>query len=367
MSTTPTPAAPPRLTLRALPLSARLTLTAFLISVGLGYLAALTQLHFQHASAGSLLPTVDDAARVYHGNTAKDGKPKSKIEILLEADESLKFNGSGQMRTAFTTNSSGWKSELKRRTKSAEGNAEKAEKELRTERDGERQAILAWIRAGASKEAYEKDSFALPAGQEKLTVTEDFVEAGPPRTVKIKTILDERCKRCHEENAEAEKYPLTKFEQIEPYTKVEEKADAGSGGMSLNKLAQTTHVHLLGFSVLYGFTGLIFAFSSYPGPLRAVLSPLPLVAQVLEISCWWLARLDPVFAQVIVIGGGIVALGLLLHIVLSIFDMYGVIGKSLWGLVLLAAMGGGFFAKTQYLDPFLAKEKAPAAAAPDKH
>jgi hypothetical protein len=54
--------------------------------------------------------------------------------------------------------------------------------------------------------------------------------------------------------------------------------------VSLKKLAQTTHVHLLGFGLLYGLTGLILTFTSYPGWLRGLLGPLPLVAQVGDIG-----------------------------------------------------------------------------------
>src|SRR6516162_560596 len=67
----PTPA---RLRLRDLPLSARLVLSAFLISVGCGYFAALVQLHFQHASPGNAMPTRDDVVRVFYGPTGE--KPK---------------------------------------------------------------------------------------------------------------------------------------------------------------------------------------------------------------------------------------------------------------------------------------------------
>ena len=56
MSTTPTPD-PARYTLRDLPLPAKLVVTTFLISVGLGYLWAMAQIHFKHASAGEPMPT----------------------------------------------------------------------------------------------------------------------------------------------------------------------------------------------------------------------------------------------------------------------------------------------------------------------
>ena len=42
--------------------------------------------------------------------------------------------------------------------------------------------------------------------------------------------------------------------------------------------------------MLYGLTGLVVSLTSYPGGLRGVLAPLPLVVQFAVIGCWWLAR-----------------------------------------------------------------------------
>jgi hypothetical protein len=133
--------------------------------------------------------------------------------------------------------------------------------------------------------------------------------------------------------------------------------------MSLTKLAQTTHVHLLGFSMLYGLTGLLFAFTSYPVFLRVLLCPLPLLVQVLDIGCWWLARYDPVFAYAIPITGAIVALGLLLQIVLSLLDMYGPAGKVVLLLLFLAAGAGAGALKVKVIDPFLKQEGGSAVNA----
>ncbi len=156
------------------------------------------------------------------------------------------------------------------------------------------------------------------------------------------------------------KYPLDTFPHLKPYITVKT-----SSGMTLEKLAQTTHVHLLGFSMLFGLTGLILAFSSYPRSLRVLLCPLPLLAQVVDISFWWLARLPephgPIFAQGVVVSGTLVGAGLFLHIVLSVFDLF---SKKTWFVLILlfAAAGyGGYVAKERVIDPFLAQEKAPAA------
>src|SRR5580698_1547981 len=106
-STTP---APSGIALRNLPLAARLTLALFLISTGIGYIAALVQLHFQHATPGSVLPTPDDAERIFHGER---GTPVSQLERLLTADEREKFNGTGSMAAAFTKRSADWKKTIR--------------------------------------------------------------------------------------------------------------------------------------------------------------------------------------------------------------------------------------------------------------
>jgi len=126
--------------------------------------------------------------------------------------------------------------------------------------------------------------------------------------------------------------------------------------MSLPKLAQTTHVHLLAFSMLYGLTGLIFACTSYPGLVRLVLSPWPLVAQWADISCWWLARLDPIYGKAIVVTGALVGAGLFLQIVLSLFDLFRARGRVILVALLLLALAGGLALKQRVIDPFIASE-----------
>jgi hypothetical protein len=116
--------------------------------------------------------------------------------------------------------------------------------------------------------------------------------------------------------------------------------------------------------MLYGLTGVIFAWTSYPGWLRGLLAPLPLVAQVADISCWWLARLDPFFARAIVFTGGIVALALFLQITLSLFHLFGRAGKVTLFVLLLGTGMGGYVVKEQVIDPYLAREQPVPATVP---
>ncbi|HEV3237882.1 MAG TPA: hypothetical protein VGZ25_12885 [Gemmataceae bacterium] len=369
MNTTPSS----RFVLRDLPLAARLTIATFLICVGIGYLTALIQLHFQHASPGNLLPTKEDARLIFHGPT---DKPVSTIERLVAAHEDLNFNATGQMSRAFTVKSSDWKKAINEKAKElSEGNRrgafdkeqlDRAEEALRKERQGERQALLQWLQSGASKVDYEKDSLCPSDEMANQPITKEFLVAGDdgkavePRAVKIKSIIDARCGRCHAKDGDdpkAAEIPLDTFEAIAKYAKVKE-----TGGMSLNKLAQTTHVHLLGFSMLYGLTGLLLTLTSYPGWLRFILGPWVLIAQVVDIACWWLARGNPVYADAIRFTGMAVGAGLFAQIVLTLFNLFGKAGKTVLLILVIAATCGATVVKERYLDPYLASEKANVAA-----
>jgi hypothetical protein len=341
---------PEGFTLRTLPLPARLVLAVFLISVGIGYLSALVQLHFQHAGKGQVLPGPDDTVRVFHDkNYGKPPEPpKGKIEELLEADPDAKFNGTGQMRTAFTTNSSGWEKAIDKRAKKDNVPPEEAKKVLEKEREGERLALLAWLKADAPKESYESDSFPLPADWDKeQPVTKSYLTKDG-QALKLKKLIDDRCVRCHGEG-EAADFPLDSYEHVQKYLLPPEARNAApvrQPAMGKEKLAQSTHVHLLGFSMLYALTGLLFAFTTYPTVVRLLLGPLPLVVQVIDIGCWWAARLDGPYgvwaARAIPVTGGIVALGLLAHLVLGLFNLFGRTGKFVLVLAFAGALAGGY-------------------------
>jgi hypothetical protein len=388
------PVPEPRFTLRDLTLPARLTLAVFLCSVGIGYVAALVNLHFQSASAGSLLPTADDSERIFRGGQAQDldrlldepagggrrdeaadeelvrSPHRSQLQRLLEAPETLPFNGQGSMRAALTQRkSSGFDTAVRRKAEKMGLDPDKAadrkkvRQEVEKDLEGERLALIQWLcntRPAEKKKAYEADAYPLPPGSDKLQITEKFKKKNDQGAwvVKVKSILDARCARCHKDggDAAAEFYPLTDWDEIKPYTD-----PTPPTGMSLPKLALTTHLHLLGFSVLYVLTGVIFALTSYPGVIRFVLAPLPLLAQVVDIAFWWLARLDPpegvMFARWIPITGAVVACAVLLQIILGLFGLFRAKGKVVIVLLLVLAGALGYFVKNHYIDPYLASER----------
>jgi hypothetical protein len=341
-----------KLSLIDLPLPARLVLATFLITVGIGYLSALVQLRVQHASAGQAMPGPEEVRRTFYGET-----DKSQLERLLTAPMSEPFNGSGSMVGAFLDpeNTNAWFRDVNSLLKADKKlTPDAAEEMIRQRRNGERLALVEWIREGADEKSYTGDNYQLSdelAAQLKLPsdnplVTERFIrpKANDKPAVKIQYIIQIRCVRCHKTTAggAASEFPLDSYDNLANYVTPQK-----SGGMSLPKLAQSTHVHMLGFAVLWCLTGLIFACTNLPGWARAVFGPWTLIAQVADIACWWLAGQDPNFADIILITGALVGMGLVVQILGSCLCLFRKGGRLVMILVLILVAAGvaGFYLK----------------------
>ncbi len=323
-----------RFVLRDLPLASRLVIAVFLVSTALGYVAALVQLHFRDASPGEALPNIADVEGTYFGQRVR---PVSWAEKLVEAPKGP-LDGTGSMRPAFTTVSDRWQALTRDKTP-------EQMVRLRAEREGERLAFLSWVRSGAGKEAYDNDDYHLRDELAKHEITAEVLvrnggnhEPTLPRRVRIRTLVNTRCATCHAEDGRNER-----ARQFPPH--------------SLPQLAQTTHVHLLGFAALYGLVGLVFTFTSYSGWTRGVLGPFPLALQVVNIGCWWLARTDPMFARLIVLTGVLTALGLGAQIVCALFDLFGRAGKTVLLALLLGFCIAAVFLNSAFIGPYLNRER----------
>jgi hypothetical protein len=348
-----------RTTLRDLPLSTRLVLSVFLCSVGLGYFSALVQLHFKHGSLdGNPLPTPKDVVERFAGVVKHDPKalpPVSKIESLISGTPDVAGWGKANMTPAFFEKSG---------TSYAKECLERGKQIVDGERFGEIKALKAWIQSESSirKSAYEADAFIYSLPTDGDLITSDFFDQ-EKKSLQVKTLIETRCVKCHNGD---QKPDLESYSQLEPLI-TPPSPDILPGGwvrspkqISIDGLTQSTHAHLLSFSVLFAFTGLIFTLSSYPGYLRAILGPIVLIAQVADISCWWFARLPdwgPYFAHAILLTGSIVGIGLGAQIVLSLLNMYGKRGKTVLMLLLFASFVGFGVLYTKVIEPVLTAEK----------
>lgn len=355
----------PRYTLRDLPLPAKLVVSAFLLAVGLGYCSAMVQLHMKHSDMeGDPLPSPDDVVERFSHYTVFDGKyPPSKIEAIITGDPHGGFNATNMTPAFFGESDKDYK-KVKDLPKD-----DPKRKKVDAERTAERDAVLAFINTPADKRkaVYDADAMDVPESLKGKPITEDFVDNGK---VKVQSLIGERCGRCHDNQ---QKPNFAKFEDLEPLVTAPKPETFESGGkvwvrspktMTLDCLTQSTHAHLLSFAMLFALTGFVYAFTSHHGIFRGTLGPIVLVAQVADVSCWWLARLDlpygPMFAQCIMLTGGVVGLGLMLQIVLSLFNMYGVKGKAVLAILFLIAAGGFYVLYEKAIRPGLDAEREKA-------
>jgi hypothetical protein len=357
-----------RFCLRDLPLPAKVVVTSFLFAVGLGYSAALVQMHFQDSKSGAAMPTMDDVILKFTGKKKLDGAPPAPVSqfvrLITAPEEGLPFNGSGTMSPAFFSKSKDFVAGVR--------SAPHTQEQLRAERTGERDVLVMWANSDPEtrRNAYAIDHFGL---RDKMpaAITPKFQSA--PDAVRVKSIIDTRCAVCHVVGGEAERYPLVTYPDIEKYLEVKPaQADGGwvrvQEPMSLTRLTQSTHAHLLSFAVLFSLTGLVFAFTSYPTGVRCMIAPLALVAIVTDVAFWWLARMSEnygvYFAMGVVGTGGLAGLALGAQIVLSLWNMYGPRGKLV--ILLLFALAGtaGALVMNQVILPGLNEKQTPKVPTP---
>ena len=153
----------------------------------------------------------------------------------------------------------------------------------------ERLKIINWVRKGADEDIF---------------------------TVDIKPIIDARCIACH---SKASGMTLPDFTQFENIAK---RAETDSGA-SFSSLARVSHIHLFGIAFIFMFVGLIFSLAAgVPPMLKASAIVMPYIFLLVDISSWWLTKLSPHFAWLVIIGGGMMALSFAFMWVVSMYEMW---------------------------------------------
>ncbi|MDO7597061.1 MAG: elongation factor-1 alpha [Pseudomonadota bacterium] len=132
----------------------------------------------------------------------------------------------------------------------------------------------------------------------------------------IRKIFETNCIACHNASAGTAMPDWTKFENI---AKVAE-TDTGA---SFSSLARISHIHLFGIAFIFMFVGLIFSLAAgVPRYLKASVIVTPYVFLIIDISSWWLTKLNPNFAWLVIIGGGAMALSFAFMWTVSMYEMW---------------------------------------------
>ncbi len=156
--------------------------------------------------------------------------------------------------------------------------------------DEDRRKIINWVHKGASEKSFS--------------------------SMGIRQIMDTSCVMCHNG---ASGLPIPDFTKLENVMKVAE-TDTGA---SFSSLARVSHIHLFGIAFIFMFVGLIFSLAAgVPRKLKAIVIVMPYVFLILDISSWWLTKLNPNFAWLVIIGGGMMALSFAFMWIVSMYEMW---------------------------------------------
>ncbi len=144
-----------------------------------------------------------------------------------------------------------------------------------------------------------------------------WVRAGAPENEwesTIKPHVVKYCGVCHENIPGLAN--ISKKEVMYTMTKVSE-------GASVSTLTRVSHIHLFGISFIFFMVGWIFSYADGFSPIvKAFLIFTPFGFLILDIVSWWLTKMNPNFAWLVIIGGFGYSLASTVMIFTSLYQLW---------------------------------------------
>lgn len=153
-------------------------------------------------------------------------------------------------------------------------------------------------------------------------VVKDWIQLGmDPNTFgAVQRVFDNDCVSCHNrESYAAADIVLENYADAEPLLQQD-------SGKSISRLISLTHTHLPSTLVLLFLMMFVLSFSSFPDWLKLLGYAVSIAAIVVDIGSWWLAKLTPGFAVLVIIGGAMLGTSFAALTVLNLWDLW--LGKK---------------------------------------
>ena len=256
--------------LAKLSLPAKLLVTLFLLIIGPGYLAGTANIFYKHQYADDEPGlTLDDLRATFHG-MEKTFKPDDKVTVNSEMLTQVRPDG--EMREYLE--------------------------------DGGEPAIrglIKWLENEAKEDEFTE---------------EGLDQEGDPSA---QAIIKAHCIECHNsDGGDMEDVPYAETDESDPQyalvmTTAKPDITVEESGVQTkvykptgeSKLVHITHVHVLTMPVFTFLVGVLFLMTGISDKLKLIIGPLPMLAVMLDIGGWWLARWIEPFIFVIAAAGGI--------------------------------------------------------------
>ena len=131
----------------------------------------------------------------------------------------------------------------------------------------------------------------------------------------IQPIFDASCSTCHSKQLKVADVVTEEYADVEEYL-------VQDTGKSVSRLVSLSHTHISAtLSVLFILV-FIFSFTLYPSTWKSVIMIVSFLSIAMDIGAWWLAKLSPSFAILVILGGITLAMSYLVLISLSLYDMW---------------------------------------------
>jgi hypothetical protein len=154
--------------------------------------------------------------------------------------------------------------------------------------EGERAEIIAWVRRGAESAEFGKV---------------------------VEPVLKERCQSCHD-GSNPHIPTLKSAEDVAKLT-------VRDTGMDIFTLVRVSHIHLFGITFIFFITSSIFSHAWLrPLWLKCAIIAVPFVSIILDIASWYLTKLWPGFAWIVMISGGFMGLSFAAQMLISLWQMW---------------------------------------------
>jgi len=130
----------------------------------------------------------------------------------------------------------------------------------------------------------------------------------------IKPKVDEYCGPCHANMPGLAN--ITEKKVMEQMTKRDE-------GQSIATLTRVSHIHLFGISFIFFMVGWIFSYATgFSTWLKSLLIFTPFAFLIVDVASWWLTKMNPNFAWLVIIGGFTYSMASTVMIFSSLYQMW---------------------------------------------
>ena len=131
----------------------------------------------------------------------------------------------------------------------------------------------------------------------------------------VQSVFENSCVSCHSRDVQVADVVLETYEDVESYL-------VQDTGKPLSRLVSLSHTHLFGIVTVLFILSLIFSFTLFSEKVKMAVYAISYFAAIADVGAWWLAKLSPILAPLVILGGALLAVSFVLYILLSLYDMW---------------------------------------------